>query len=315
MAVFVDDLHWSDTESLRLLNYVAPRLDGLRLAVLASTRSGEHVRVDLARLAAGPETMVLRPGPLSIRASATLCERRLGASVARGFAAACREATGGNPFFLEALLREVREQNLVTDSRDAGRVRRIGPAAVAQAVLLCLSGAPVASGAVVRAVAVLGDGASLAELAGLAGLAEDQAASAADRLVELAILKPGEVLEFAHPIVREAVYADIGSHERGKAHARAAQILTAGGAPEEWIGAQLVRAGPAGDPGRVELLRRVAAAALARGAPAAAVAWLSRALRSPRRRHPRQRCSSSSVPRSCARERRRRPATWRQRPS
>ena len=61
MAVFVDDLHWSDTESLRLLNYVAPRLDGLRLAVLASTRSGEHVRVDLARLAAGPETMALRP--------------------------------------------------------------------------------------------------------------------------------------------------------------------------------------------------------------------------------------------------------------
>ena len=123
--------------------------------------------------------------------------------MARGFAAACREATGGNPFFLEALLREVKEQNLVTDSRDAGRVRRIGPAAVAQAVLLCLSGAPVASGAVVRAVAVLGDGASLAELAGLAGLAEDQAASAADRLVELAILKPGEVLEFAHPIVRK----------------------------------------------------------------------------------------------------------------
>ena len=41
LALVVDDLHWSDTESLRFLNYLAPRLDGLPLAVLASTRSGE----------------------------------------------------------------------------------------------------------------------------------------------------------------------------------------------------------------------------------------------------------------------------------
>ena len=40
----VDDIHWSDTESLRFFNYLAPRLDGLPLAVLASTRSGEGVR-------------------------------------------------------------------------------------------------------------------------------------------------------------------------------------------------------------------------------------------------------------------------------
>ena len=38
VALAVDDLHWSDAESLRFLNYLAPRLDGLPLAVLASTR-------------------------------------------------------------------------------------------------------------------------------------------------------------------------------------------------------------------------------------------------------------------------------------
>ena len=142
LALSVDDLHWSDAESLRFLNYLAPRLDGLPLTVLASTRSGENVPADLARLAAAPETTVLRPGPLSIEATATLCEERLGAPVAAEFAAACRDATGGNPFFLEALLREAREEGFSTASGDAIRVGRIGPAAVAQAVLLRLSGGP-----------------------------------------------------------------------------------------------------------------------------------------------------------------------------
>ena len=281
VALSVDDLHWSDTESLRFLNYVAPRLDGLPVAIVASTRPGEPVTADLARLAAAPETTVLRPGPLSIEATATLCEHMLGTTVADEFAAACREVTGGNPFFLEALLREVSEQKFSTGSREAVRVLRVGPAAVAQAVLLRLSGAPAATTALVRAVAVLGDGASLAEASGLAELPQEEVAHSADMLVSLAILKPGGGLEFAHPIVREAVYADIAALGRARAHARAAEILVANGASEERIAAQIGESKPAGDAERVALLRRVAADALARGAPAAAVAWLRRALAEP----------------------------------
>ena len=281
IALLVDDVHWSDAESLRFLNYLAPRLDGLPLVVFASTRPGENVPADLSRLAVGPETALLRPGPLSIGATTTLCELRLGAPVADEFAAACREATGGNPFYLEALLREAGERGFPTESGEAIRVERIGPAAVAQAVLLRLSGAPAAATALVRAVAVLGDGASLAEAARLADLDEPEAARAADLLAALAILKPAEGLEFAHPIVREAVYADIGPHERADAHARAARMLAASGASEERVAAQITEAEPSGDPARIELLRRVAADAHARGAPAAAAAWLGRALAEP----------------------------------
>jgi DNA-binding CsgD family transcriptional regulator len=280
VALCVDDLQWSDTESLRFLNYLAPRLDGLPLAVLAATRSGEGTE-DVTRLAAAPETIVLRPEPLSAEATAALCEERLGAGVVAAFSAACREATGGNPFYLEALIREASDQGLATDSREAARVRAIGPGAVAQAVLLRLSGRPPAAPALVRAAAVLGDGASLAEAADLAALDQDEAARAADLVVALAILRPAEGLEFAHPIIREAVYADIGPRERAGAHARAAEILAARGASEERIAAQVAATEPAGDAERVALLRRVAADALARGAPAAAFAWLDRALAEP----------------------------------
>ncbi|MET0510135.1 MAG: AAA family ATPase [Thermoleophilaceae bacterium] len=281
LVLCVDDLHWSDTESLRFLNYLAPRLDGLPVAVLATTRPGEEDSEDLARLAAAPETTVLRLRPLSAEATATLCRQSLGSEVAPEFAEACREVTGGNPFFLEALLREAAEQGVSTDSRAAVGVRGIGPAAVAQAVLLRLAGRPAAATALVRAAAVLGNGASVAEAAGLADLSEQEAARSADVLAGLAILKPAEGLEFAHPIVREAVYSDIGSRERAEAHGRAARILAGSGASEERIAAQIVEAEPAADPERVELLRRVAVDALMRGAPAAAVAWLRRALAEP----------------------------------
>jgi DNA-binding CsgD family transcriptional regulator len=281
VTLTVDDVHWSDAESVRFLNYLAPRVDGLALAVLVTARSGEDVSADLARLAASPETIVLRPRPLSTGATVRLCEQALGVSVASEFAAACREATGGNPFFLEALLYEVKERGLSPDSDGAAEVVGIGPAAVAEAVLLRLAERPAAATGLVRAVAVIGDGAGLAEAARLAQLSEGEAAVAADLLVALGILKKGEGLEFAHPILRESVYADIGPHQRATAHGEAARILAASGASEERIAAQIVEAEPAGDPERVDLLRRVAADALWRGAPAAAVAWLGRALEEP----------------------------------
>jgi DNA-binding CsgD family transcriptional regulator len=280
-ALLVDDLHWSDPESLRFLNYLAPRLDGLSVAVLATTRPGEGDTGALARLAAAPETTAIGPRPLSTEATATLCERRLGTEVAPEFAAACREATGGNPFFLEALLREARDRGFPTDAAGAERVRGIGPAAVAQAVLLRLEGRSEAARSLVQAAAVLGDGAGPAEAARLAELHEPEAAEAADLLAALGILTAAEGLEFAHPIVREAVYGEIGPRERARAHARAARILADAGAPDERVAAQVAEADPAGDPERVELLRRVAAGALVQGAPAAAAAWLRRALAEP----------------------------------
>jgi DNA-binding CsgD family transcriptional regulator len=279
VALLVDDLHWSDAESLRFLTYLGPRLDGLPMTVIATTRPGEGDVDAVARLTSAPETKVLRPRPLSVKATAELCELRLGGDVPADFVAACRDATGGNPFFLEALLREAIDEGFSTD--DAERVRAIAPAAVARSVLLRLSGKPPAARALVRAVAVLGNGASVAEAARLAEVPADDAVEAADLLATLGILRPGGDLEFAHAIVRTAVRDEMGARAAALAHARAADVLSELGAPAERVAAQVVAAEPAGDPRRVELLRRVARDALIRGAPAAAVAWLRRALAEP----------------------------------
>ena len=279
VALLVDDLHWSDSESLNFLSYLGPRLDGLQMVVIATTRPGEGDVQAIARLTSAPETKVVRPRPLSVGATAELCRVRLGPEVSAEFVAACRDATGGNPFFLEALLRDAVEEGFSTD--DADQVRGIAPAAVARSVLLRLSGKPPAARALVDAAAVLGNGASVAEAAALAQLPPDEAEAAVDLLATLGLLQPGEGLQFAHSIVRTAVRDEMGARAGALAHARAVEVLSELGAPAERVAAQIVAADPAGDPRRVELLQGVAADAMARGAPAAAVAWLRRALAEP----------------------------------
>jgi ATP/maltotriose-dependent transcriptional regulator MalT len=279
VALLVDDLHWSDSESLNFLSYLGPRLDGLPVAIIATTRPGEGDIQAIARMTAAPETKVIRPRPLSVAATAELCRLRLGTDVPDDFVAACRDATAGNPFFLEALLREAIEQGFSTD--DADQVRGIAPAAVARSVLLRLSGKPPAAKALVDAAAVLGGGASVAEAAALAQLPADDAEEAVDLLATLRLLKPGEGVEFVHSIVRTAVLDEMGARAGALAHARAARVLEGLGASDERIAAQIVAADPAGNPRWVELLRRVAADALVRGAPAAAVSSLRRALAEP----------------------------------
>ena len=233
---------------------------------------------DLRRLSSDAATVVLRPA-LSAAATATVCRAQLGDDVTPDLTTACWEATGGNPFLLDALLHEAADHAVGTDAAGAAQIRRMGPSSVAQSVLLRLAEPTLA--ALVRAVAVLGDGARLVEAAALAGVAVDVAAEAADRLVALHVLSPGDVLEFAHPIVREAVYADIGRRQRADAHARAARMLDEVArpttrSPRSWCWP----IPPATSVGST-LLRRVAVDALRRGAPATAVALLQRALDEP----------------------------------
>ena len=277
VALFVDDLQWADDESLRLLAYLAPRLDGLPLAVVAAHRPGLNRTVDLARPAWAPEATVLRPRALSAEATAGVCRRRLGQDADPDLILACATATGGNPFFLDALLRELED----LEAPDADAVAAIGPREVARAVRSRLAHAPAAAGALLRALAVLGGRASLSEAAEVAGVDEAETRAAADRLVELGILQPSSALAFSHPILREAVYGWLGPGARAEAHAHAAAVLAAAGAADERVAAQIAHSQPAGDAVRVDLLRRVATDALARGAPAAAAVLLTRALAEP----------------------------------
>jgi DNA-binding SARP family transcriptional activator len=284
LLLCVDDLQWSDTESLRFAAYLARRLQRLPVLLAATVRTGEP-DVDeelLAELASDPAAGVLQPQPLTPAASAQLVRTRLGAHADDAFAAACHTVTGGNPLLLGQLLSALEDEGIVPDAEHAAAVEAIGPRAVARTVLLRLARLPADTVAVARAVAILGENPTLPALAALATIPEAKAADAIAVLDRTEILRATEqALGFVHPLVRDAVYNELPATRRGLEHGRAARVLADFGAAPEAVAAQLLRAPERGDPWTVQRLRAAADVALARGAPGPARVYLERALAEP----------------------------------
>jgi DNA-binding CsgD family transcriptional regulator len=289
LAIAVDDAQWCDEETLRWLHYLERRIDQLPVAVLLTVRTGEpDTDVDLVRaIAAEPNAETVKPGALSTEAAASILERSYGAAVAPGFSSACREWTAGNPFLLTELADELASEGVDPTRGTIERMRGINPESISRSALLRLARLGAGAGALAGAVAVLGSGLELSDVAQLAGLSDADARSAADALVGATILKAGRPLGFAHPVIESVIYAERPAIQRAADHRRAAELLQARGAPPERVAIHLLRSDPAGDARATETLREAARVALGRGAPATAAAFLRRALEEPAPGQPR----------------------------
>ena len=130
------------------------------------------------------------------------------------------EATGGNPFYVHAVI--------------AGT-----PRSVVESVALRLEALPPACTALARALSVA-NGTVAARVAGL------DVASAVEAFEALARADIVRGDDFAHPLVREAVYSAIPADRARRLHLAAARLLT----DPERVAAQLMAAGPGGGAGR-----------------------------------------------------------------
>lgn len=282
LVLAIDDAHWADAASLRFARYLARRLAGLPVLLALAARPDEPgVATELVRgLVAELDVPIVRPAPLSEEGTAELVRERLGARAAEPLAEACHEATGGNPFLIEELLVELAGDGLDTvvapDRIAAMGPRRIGAAVAERAARID----PLAPD-LTRAAAVLGDATDLAALASLTGVERARVATIVDRLSAASILDAGPVYRFVHPLVRQAVYEDIPSAHRSDLHARAATALSGRGAEPEAVAAHLLLCEPGSVAGGLEALGRAADAAVRRGAPESAIAYLRRAVREP----------------------------------
>ena len=279
----VDDAHWVDPASLRFLEFLLPRLEDLPVLVLVTARPAEPgVGAEpLARLGTDAAATVLRPRRLSSDAVAGVVRAALGSAADDSFCAACHEVTRGNPFMLRELLAELLAQGSRGGAGEVPLVREMAPSSLGRAVLLRLARLPDPAARLARSVAVLGDDCELRHAAGLAGLDAEAAASAADALAAVGILEAGPRLAFVHPLVRNAIHADIPNSERAAAHSKAARMLADAGAEPERTALHLLGAAPAGEPAVVETLVAAAQRALDRAAPEAAARYLQRALAEP----------------------------------
>ena len=194
------------------------------------------------------------------------------------FSAALETATGGNPFFVGAVLDAVAREGSRPTAEHVPRLLEIGAQGVSRAVGLRLARLQPEALALLRAASILGDGIELRHAAALAGVEANELGPAAATLVRLDLLRREDPVEFFHPVVRSAVYETLDVVERDAAHRLAAELLVNAGAQPESAAGHLLRVAPRADSFVVSTLRQAAERSLAQGASEAAVGYLSRAL-------------------------------------
>jgi DNA-binding CsgD family transcriptional regulator/tetratricopeptide (TPR) repeat protein len=266
LVLILDDLHWADEASVELLDHLVRHPPHGRVLIVVAYRPAQASPRLAALMEAAPRIPV---DPLN----EAEVEEFLGPKVSRARRQALFEASGGNPFYLEALSRMGSEPVAGIGGPDEL------PPAIRAALRVELSGLSANALLVACAAAVAADEFEPALAAVAAELPEEQTLAAISELVARDVVRPASPgrFRFRHPLVRHAAYGSAAAGWQLAAHARIAAHLTALGAPATARAHHVERSGRFGDRAAIDTLVAAARTVVAQ-APATAAHWLSAAL-------------------------------------
>lgn len=228
LAVVVDDAHWADTLSLQALAFAFRRLEAERVLCLVVHRDEDVPLPDsLERAVASERGSSLDLAGLGVDELIALGCRLGLPPMARRVAVRLAEHTGGNPLHATAFLRELGPDALQDMAGVVPAPQLFSLTALAR-VAACSS----ETQSVVTAAAVLGQRCRLAHAATLADV--EQPLDALEEAMQAQLLAPVDtpvdLVAFSHPLVRAAIYHDLGPAQRSALHDRAASLLEGGAA-------------------------------------------------------------------------------------
>jgi DNA-binding CsgD family transcriptional regulator len=227
-VIVFEDLHWADSESAALFERLA---DQGRTRLLVGTYRPDEVTSRhpmaglLARLERRYAVTHLLLARLDLAETAAMLAAATGAPVPFRTVAALHHRTGGNPFFLEELLRagaggdltELCEQPL--------------PWSLAEVLRRQVADLDPAAQRILEAAAVLGHRVPFDLLATVTGAGEGELIAVLRELVERGVLvESGEdEFSFRHALVREALTGQMLGRQRRRLHEAALEAMTAAG--------------------------------------------------------------------------------------
>ncbi len=268
LVLILDDVHWADDASIELLDHLVRHPPSGTVLVAIAYRPAQ-ASPRLAALLADAGGRQVPVGPLTLAEAGEL----LGPQMSRPRCQALHEASGGNPFYLQALAR------MDQGGEVAGGTGEALPPAVRAALQLELTGLSPDALLVAQAAAVAADEFEPALAAVAAEVTEDTALAALNEMAARDIVRSASAgrLRFRHPLVRRATYDFAAAGWRLGAHARIAAHLARVGAPAALRAHHVERSAPFGDRAAVATLLEAARAVSAQ-APATAAHWLEVAL-------------------------------------
>jgi DNA-binding CsgD family transcriptional regulator/TolA-binding protein len=263
----IDDLQWLDSSSVRVLEFVARRLQR-PIGLLGTVRTVSTETPSAAWFQSSrPEGLRrITLHPLTIGALHTVVSQRIGHSYPRPTMLRIHQTSGGNPFYAIELARSIDERG----SADKDVLPRSLTELVDQRIDSVAAGAEVA----LLASSCLAD-----PTIELVSSATDTQSRQLEALLEPAerqgiVSLDGNHIRFAHPILAKGVYQRASPADRRAMHRRLAELIDE---PESHA-RQLALAATTGDPATLQALDTAADIARHRGAPEAAVELINLAL-------------------------------------
>jgi len=229
LVVFLDDLHWADRPTLRLLTHVALEIERSPVLLVATYRDVEVGRQHpleevLAQLSRAPRVRTLDLKGLSSGEIASLLQESSGVAADAQTVDAIARETNGNPFFVTEIV------SLLAQEGKLGTRDIPIPPSVRSVVGRRLSVLSDECNVLLRTAAVIGREFTSALLCRLRDIEPVQALELLDeaeaaRLIE-PTKRPGEY-RFVHALIRETLEAELPTARRVRAHGEIAEALEA----------------------------------------------------------------------------------------
>ena len=239
LVLVLDDLHWADTSSLLLLQFLAREIADARMLVVATYRDVEvsrgHPLADVLPRLRRERTVdrILLRG-LGQDEVHTLLARLRGDEVPEEFTGTITRETAGNPFFIREILRHLLDEGIARREGD----RWVGdvsfdeialPESVREVIGRRLARLGDACGELLTLASVIGAEFGLDVLRRLGNLEEEHLFEAVEEAVAARVIDEApEAIgryRFAHALVRETLYDEMRNLERVRLHRRIAEIL------------------------------------------------------------------------------------------
>jgi DNA-binding CsgD family transcriptional regulator len=241
LLLVVEDLQWADPSSMEALHFVARQIGGERTALLCTYNEAQRDRNPMLRrteqslLGLGVAALH-RVAPLTRAETDRLVREAFGTEEAatRDFTALLFGWTRGNPFFIEQTLKSLVESGRLQqrDGRWAGwELDEIHlPASVRDAVLERADQLSEPARKLADLHAVVGTSASYETLRSVSALGEAEFVEALEELCRTQVVVErlsgtALVYDFAHPMLRETLYGELGLARTRLLHGTIAETL------------------------------------------------------------------------------------------
>src|SRR3954451_22450888 len=235
LVLFLDDLHWADAPTLRMLQFIARELSDSRMLVIGTYRDvalGRRHPLSQALADLTREGLVERVPlhGLTEHEVARFIEVTASIQAPRSLVKAVHDETEGNPFFVSEIVSLMASEGTLDDAGELDRFTLTIPQGVREVVGRRLDRLSEDANQVLAVASAIGREFSVEVVERVAELPRDRVLELLEEAEEQRSVsdksQPGTLqFMFSHALVRDALYEELGVTQRVRLHRRIAEAI------------------------------------------------------------------------------------------